>query len=94
MITRMYTRDDLDAMEAEAKRHDGRPDAAWIGQFSLGSEGALILIRMARAALKAEIDYRMKNKQYIILEDGTCMTYALNETFSSYAPTQKPKGKD
>ena len=93
MITRMYyTRAELDAMEAEAKRHAGRPDAAWIGQFNLGSEGALILIRMARAALKAEIGYRMKNGQYVILEDGTCMTYALNETFS--APPQKPKGKD
>ena len=46
-----YSAEMLDEMEAEARRHADRPDAAWIGQFNLGSEGALALIRMARAAL-------------------------------------------
>ena len=47
-----YTLTDLDRMAAEAKRHEGRPDAAWIGQFNLGVDGALALIQLARQALE------------------------------------------
>ena len=47
-----YTLSDLDRMAAEAKRHAGRPDAAWIGQFNLGTEGALALLKLARQALE------------------------------------------
>jgi hypothetical protein len=46
---------ELDAMEREAGAYRGRPDDAWIGQYHLGTKGALELIDLARNELKRRV---------------------------------------
>jgi hypothetical protein len=52
---RTVTLAELDAMEREARTYRGRADDAWIGQYHLGTEGALELIDLARDELKRRI---------------------------------------